>query len=181
VRFVAQAEAPVFASIDVAGVPNVPPVADTRHIAIERRWYRTDGTRWTPGPLREGELLVAAVSVEAAESLPDALVVDLLPAGLEVENLDLADRKQWEGVAIEGVTLSERGSAADLQHEEFRDDRYVAAINLEGGAKARLFYLVRAVTPGTYTVPPPRVEDMYRPSLRGVGHAVPADVTVVPP
>ncbi len=181
VHFVAQAEAPVFASIDVAGVPSVAPAADSRHIAIERRWYRTDGTRWTPGPLREGELLVAAISVEAAESLPDALVVDLLPAGLEVENLNLADRKQWEGVTIEGVTLNERGSAADLQHEEFRDDRYVAAIRLEGGAKARLFYLVRAVTPGTYTVPPPQVEDMYRPNLRGVGRAVPAAVTVVPP
>jgi len=181
VRFVPQAEAPVFASIDVAGVPSVAPAADSRHIAIERRWYRPDGTRWTPGPLREGELLVAALSVEAAESLPDALVVDLLPAGLEVENLNLADRKQWEGVTIEGVTLSERGSAADLQHEEFRDDRYVAAIKLEGGARARLFYLVRAVTPGTYAVPPPQVEDMYRPSLRGLGRAVPAEVTVVPP
>ncbi len=181
VRFVPQAEAPVFVGIDVAGVPNVAPTADTRHINVERRWYRTDGTRWTPGPLREGELLVVALAIEAAESLPDTLVVDLLPAGLEIENLNLADRTQWEGVTIEGVTLSERGGAADLQHEEFRDDRYVAAINLEGGAKARLFYLVRAVTPGTYTVPPPQVEDMYRPNLRGVGRAVPAAVTVVPP
>lgn len=181
VRFVPQAEAPVFASIDVAGVPRSAPVPDNRRISVERRWYRTDGAPWTPGPLREGELLVVALGIEAAESMPDALVVDLLPAGLEIENLNLADREQWQGVEIEGVTLSERSGAADLQHEEFRDDRYVAAINLEGGAKARLFYLVRAVTPGTYTVPPPQVEDMYRPNLRAVGRPVPTEVTVVPP
>jgi uncharacterized protein YfaS (alpha-2-macroglobulin family) len=40
---------------------------------------------------------------------------------------------------------------------------------------------VRAVTPGTYTVPPPLVEDMYRPQLRGVGKSTPATITVVQP
>ena len=39
---------------------------------------------------------------------------------------------------------------ANLLHEEYRDDRYVAAMNSDGG-EAKLFYLVRAVTPGTYT------------------------------
>ena len=49
------------------------------------------------------------------------------------------------------------------------------------GATARLYYLVRAVTPGTYTVPPPQAEDMYQPTLRGTGLAKPATVTVAPP
>lgn len=44
-----------------------------------------------------------------------------------------------------------------------------------------MFYLVRAVTPGTYTVPPSLVEDMYRPDLRGVGRTNPATITVVQP
>ena len=181
VRYTPQADAPVFAGIDVAGVPRKAPTADSRSISIERRWYRTDGTPWTPGPLREGELLIAAIGVEAAEPLPDALVVDLLPAGLEIENLNLTDREQWQGVSIEGVGLGDRSGAADLQHEEFRDDRYVAAIRLEGGTRARLFYLARAVTPGTYVVPPPQAEDMYRPTIRGVGRATPATVTVIEP
>jgi alpha-2-macroglobulin len=37
------------------------------------------------------------------------------------------------------------------------------------------------VTPGTYTVPPPLVEDMYRPALRGTGVASPATITVTQP
>ena len=57
----------------------------------------------------------------------------------------------------------------------------MAAVKLTSGDKAKLYYLVRAVTPGTYTAPPPLVEDMYRPMLRGVGRSVPASITVVQP
>jgi uncharacterized protein YfaS (alpha-2-macroglobulin family) len=181
VRFVPEAQAPVFASIDVAGVPRTAPAADDSAISVQRSWFNPDGTRWKPGPLREGQVLVAALRVEAREAIPDALLVDLLPAGLEIENLNLSDPAQWADVVIEGVTLTERRDVADLRHEEYRDDRYVAALNLYAGQPAQLFYLVRAVTPGTYAVPPPQVEDMYRPELRGVGKAVPATVTVGKP
>ncbi|TAK53265.1 MAG: alpha-2-macroglobulin family protein [Gammaproteobacteria bacterium] len=180
-RFEPRAEAPVFASIDIAGVPQAAPAPEGRNIRIGRRWFRTDGSPWSGGSLREGEMLVAALEIEAGESLPDALVVDLLPAGLEIENLNLTDPAQWEGISIDGIPLNGRASAADLVHEEFRDDRYVAALHLESATPARLFYLVRAVTPGSYAVPPPQVEDMYRPMLRGIGRAVPASITVVPP
>ena len=44
-----------------------------------------------------------------------------------------------------------------------------------------MFYLVRAVSPGTYIVPPTLVEDMYRPEVRGIGRTVPATVKVVEP
>src|SRR5690606_13488611 len=111
----------------------------------------------------------------------DLLVTDLLPAGLEAENLNLADAGQWDGVNIDGVALSARADEASVRHEEYRDDRYVAALSLRDGGRARLYYLVRAVTPGTYTVPPPQVEDMYQPTLRGTGVGRPSQVTVVPP
>ena len=46
-----------------------------------------------------------------------------------------------------------------------RDDRFVAAIDI--GNRNRSFYmayLVRAVTPGTFRLPAPHVEDMYAPA-----------------
>jgi uncharacterized protein YfaS (alpha-2-macroglobulin family) len=46
---------------------------------------------------------------------------------------------------------------------------------------AHVFYLVRAVTPGTYVVPAPLVEDMYRPAIRGIGTVAPAQLTVGEP
>ncbi|MGH8499838.1 MAG: hypothetical protein ACRERV_13695 [Methylococcales bacterium] len=119
--------------------------------------------------------------MQANQGMNDALLVDLLPAGLEVENLNLAKDDQWKDIEIDGVNMQNRSDAASIVHEEFRDDRYVAAIKLYSGQFAKLFYIVRAVTPGTYTVPPPQVEDMYRPSIRGVGVAFPASITVVQP
>ena len=123
--------------------------------------------------------LETAAQDDAAE-LAEALLTDLLPAGLEIENFNLGDAKQWAGIVVDGIDISERDDAAEVRHEEFRDDRYVAALKLDGGT-ARVFYLVRAVTPGTYTVPPSLVEDMYRPQLRGVGKSMPATITVVQP
>jgi alpha-2-macroglobulin len=181
VRFEPRGTPPLFASIEVAGVPREAPAADFSTLKVERRWYGTDGKPWTPGPLKEGEALIVGIEVVSDVDMPDALLTDLLPAGLEIENFNLGDAKQWADVVVGGVAIDERSGAADVRHEEFRDDRYVAALRLSRGGTARLFYLVRAVSPGTYTAPPPLVEDMYRPELRGVGRSVPAAITVVPP
>ncbi|PTT48447.1 hypothetical protein DBR33_08020, partial [Stenotrophomonas sp. HMWF022] len=181
VRFTPQGQPPMFASIDVAGIPRSAPAPDNSVIGVERSYFGTDGKPWSPRPLKEGEALIVRVTVTADSEMPDALLTDLLPAGLEIENLNLGDAKQWADVVVDGITISDRSEAADTKHEEFRDDRYVAALKLSRGSKANVFYLVRAVTPGTYTVPPPLVEDMYRPQLRGVGRSNPTTLTVVQP
>ncbi len=181
VRFSPQGEAPMFASLEVAGIPKRAPAPDNSVIGIERQWYTTDGKPWTPRPLKEGEALIVRLSVTANAAMPDALLTDLLPAGLEIENFNLGDAKQWADVVVDGIGISDRSDAADVKHEEFRDDRYVAALRLSRGGTAKVFYLVRAVTPGTYTVPPPLAEDMYRPDLRGVGRSNPTTITVVQP
>ncbi|MEI2796826.1 alpha-2-macroglobulin [Pseudoxanthomonas sp. F11] len=180
-RFVPEGSPPLYASLDVAGIPRSAPAPDNRQIGIERRYYTTDGKEWKGGTLKEGEALIVRVGITANVAMPDALFTDLLPAGLEIENFNLGDAKQWAEVVVDGIAISDRGSAADVKHEEFRDDRYVAALKLDRGDTAKVFYLVRAVTPGTYTVPPSLVEDMYRPDIRGVGRASPATITVVQP
>ncbi len=177
----AGARPPLFVNIDVAGVPASPPAPDAGTVKVERRLYTTEGKPWTPAPLKEGEALIVGVTVTSDVAIRDALLTDLLPAGLEVENFNLGDARQWADVVVAGVRISERADAARVRHEEYRDDRYVAALDLDAGRAARVFYLVRAVTPGTYAVPPPMVEDMYRPDVRGVGRALPASITVVQP
>ncbi len=181
VRFVPEGSPPLYATLEVAGVPRSAPAPDDRRVGIERRYYTTDGKEWKGGTLKEGDALIVRVGITAGVAMPDALFTDLLPAGLEIENFNLGDAKQWAEVVVDGIAISDRGDAADVKHEEFRDDRYVAALKLDRGDTAKLFYLVRAVTPGTYTVPPPLVEDMYRPDIRGVGKSSPAAITVVQP
>jgi alpha-2-macroglobulin len=179
--FEPQGAVPLYASLEIAGVPRTAPPEDKSVIGVQRKWYTTDGKEWKPGPLEEGEALIVALSITSDQYMPDALLTDLLPAGLEIENFNLGDGKQWADVVVDGIEITDRGSAAEVQHEEYRDDRFVAAIKLNRGQTARVFYLVRAVTPGTYTVPPSLVEDMYRPQLRGVGKSLPATITVVQP
>ncbi|UYB51335.1 alpha-2-macroglobulin family protein [Xanthomonas sp. AM6] len=181
VSFVPQGEAPLYASLEIAGVPRTAPAVDESTLKVEREWYGTDGKPWTPRPLKEGEALIVRVTITSNVNMPDALLTDLLPAGLEIENFNLGDAKQWSEVVVDGIEISDRSEAAEVKHEEFRDDRYVAALSLSSGDKAQVFYLVRAVTPGTYTVPPPLVEDMYRPDLRGVGRSNPGTINVVQP
>ncbi len=181
VSFTPKGEPPLYASFEVAGVPRTAPAPENSVIDVVRKYYAADGTPWAGGALAEGDALIVQVNVRASRPMPDALLTDLLPAGLEIENFNLGDGKQWAGVVIDGIELSDRDDAAEVRHEEFRDDRYVAALKLDVGDTARVFYLVRAVTPGTYTVPPSLVEDMYRPELRGVGKVAPATLTVVQP
>jgi uncharacterized protein YfaS (alpha-2-macroglobulin family) len=181
VRFDPQGEPPLYASFEIAGVPRTAPAADASQIKVERALYGTDGKPWKPKPLKEGEALIVRVGITSDRAMQDALLTDLLPAGLEIENFNLGDAEQWADVVVDGISINDRTDAAEVRHEEFRDDRYVAALKLDAGNTARVFYLVRAVTPGTYTAPPPLVEDMYRPELRGVGKSVPANITVVQP
>ncbi len=173
--------AAIFATLDVAGIPQKAPAADPSQIDVRRSYFTTDGKPWTGDQLKEGDTLIVELSIEARMDIPDALVTDLLPGGLEVENLNLGGAQQWAGVVIDGIDLDQHASAAEVQHEEYRDDRYAAALKLSRGDKAHVFYLVRAVTPGSYVVPPPLVEDMYRPAVRGIGNVTPAKITVVEP
>jgi alpha-2-macroglobulin len=181
VRLVPKGDPPLYLSTDIAGVPVTAPPVDDSMVAIQRTFYTLDGKPWAPAPLKEGDALIVELKIEAREAMPDALLVDLLPGGLEIENFNLTDAKQWADVVVGGITLSDRSSAADVQHEEFRDDRYVAALKLDKGQEAHVFYLVRAVSPGSYLVPPPLVEDMYRPEVRGIGRNAVSTIKVVQP
>lgn len=164
-----QTDATVFATFDTAGIGEQPPAVDDAQIKVRRDYFLTDGKRWGGGTLREGDSLIVQLTIEARMNVPDAMATDLLPGGLEVENLNLSGAQAWEGVVVDGIRMEEHEQKADVVHEEYRDDRYAAALKLRRGEKARLYYLVRAVTPGTYSVPPPIVEDMYRPAVRGIG------------
>ncbi len=181
VRLTPKGNPPLYLSTDIVGIPTTPPPVDDSQVSIQRTFYTLDGKPWVVAPLKEGDALIVGLKIEARVEMPDALLVDLLPGGLEIENFNLTDSKQWADVIVGGITLSDRSSAADVQHEEFRDDRYVAALKLDKGQQANVFYLVRAVSPGTYRVPPTMVEDMYRPEVRGIGRNPVETIEVVQP
>jgi uncharacterized protein YfaS (alpha-2-macroglobulin family) len=160
----------LYASLEVVGNHAGVPAAYGDGFTIKRDYFNIDGHPVDPNNLSGGDLVVARISVTAEHHTPDALVVDLLPAGLELENQNLANASvDLRKIAIDGTALKDWRSQADVAHVEYRDDRFVAALVLDEYGTTDLFYLARAVTPGLYQIPPPFIEDMYRPYRHALG------------
>ena len=173
-----QGEAPVYQQLTLSGYPQVPPAAGGDNLSIRRDYLGMNGQPLNLRNLNSGDLVLVHVAVKAKQRVPDALVVDLLPAGLELENQNLAQSAaSLENASSQVKEWRESMQNASLKHQEFRDDRYVAALNLDSDVTTHLLYLARAVTPGTYRVPPPQVESMYRPNWQAVGET-PADLVI---
>nr|WP_254240977.1 alpha-2-macroglobulin [Achromobacter insolitus] len=158
----------LFVEYDIQGSPITAPAPRNDVIQLKRGWYRPDGRPWDGGSLQTGDMLVVWVQASANQNIPDGLLVDRVPAGFEVENLNLSQSPEMQEWTIGGRRVAEAMSDPNIKHREFRDDRYVAAVSL-GRGKVDVFYLVRVVTPGRYAVPSTVAEDMYRPEIRGVG------------
>jgi uncharacterized protein YfaS (alpha-2-macroglobulin family) len=178
VRITPKSDAVVHVVEDVVGYSRRAPEPTEEGLRVQRHYFYPDGRVYQGERLAEGDGLVVRLTVQAQEQLREGLLVDLLPGGLEAQNLDLGDPDQIGAMVIDGLALSERRWQADVKHTEYRDDRFVAALSLWPGQEARVFYLVRAVSPGTYIVPPPYAEDMYRPDRRAIGEAVPERIEV---
>jgi hypothetical protein len=146
--------------------------AIARGFKIVREYYTLDGKPFDlasanggKAEIAQNQRLVAVLRIEAEgdERTGRLLLVDRLPAGLEIENPRLIDSASVK-------SLPWLKDALQPAHTEFRDDRFVAAFDLfpkkngdEKTGKLVMAYMVRAVTPGTFLHPAATIEDMYRP------------------
>ena len=163
VTLVNQGQAPVKIAISVSGRPVAKAPEESQGYRIERGFYRLDGTPVAPNAIRQNDRLVVALKITETEAAYARLIMeDRLPAGLEIDNPDLYDGGSTENLEWVKATVAPT-------HTEYKDDRFVAAFERSGSDKATfaVAYIVRAVTPGTYILPPATIEDMYRPERFG--------------
>jgi hypothetical protein len=154
---------PIWRSVSITGVVKADLPAENKGYAVSRAVYHPDGTPADLGKVRQTDLLVVVVSAKRTDASRPArmLLVDLLPAGFEIESTGTgsdsgSSRYDW----LKNV------STPDFL--EARDDRYIAALNLHQNADSFTFaYVVRAVTPGIFKYPALDVEDMYDPEIAG--------------
>ncbi|WP_421252898.1 alpha-2-macroglobulin family protein [Aeromonas jandaei] len=156
----------------LAGYPEQAPARISKGMSVTRSWFNSDGQPFDPAKVKVGDLVVVRLNVSSESAVPDALLVEMVPAGFELENPALGNSIKLEELSIEGKPAWQSEWNDYLKHQEFRDDRYTAALDLSEGSNQQLVYLMRAVTPGRYQVPPTQVEDMYRPELRAVGEDI---------
>ncbi|MGH6931287.1 MAG: MG2 domain-containing protein [Dongiaceae bacterium] len=164
---------PVWATATIMGAPIEDLPATSKGFSIVRKYFTLDGTEVSLDKIKQSDILVVVISGTAdGHDNRQALVVDLLPAGFEIENARLADARTTEQIGwLSGLVAT--------QYVEFRDDRFIAAFDLDWGQRNyKVAYLVRAVTPGRYRLPASQVEDMYLPENRA--RTAMGNVTVAP-
>ncbi|WP_417446606.1 alpha-2-macroglobulin family protein [Kangiella sp.] len=161
----------VFVDYKAQGYPKTAPEGMFDDVAIKRRYFSLQGDPIFIQNLTAGDRIIVGLSIDLAREhnkLRNAMIIDLLPAGFELENQNLEHSFKIDDINIDGKSIKELTQNTQIAHQEFWDDRFMAALELRSYQTTHLFYMVRAVTPGTYTVPSSFVEDMYRPEIRGI-------------
>jgi uncharacterized protein YfaS (alpha-2-macroglobulin family) len=168
---------PLYVELALSGNPVVEPPAQSDPIELTRAYFTPDGQPLGNRPLKVGESVLVRITARSKTVIGNGLIVDRIPAGLEIENLNIVQGEQMGAVTIDDVNPAAAMRDSHIKHVEFRDDRFVAAVRLDEAFISRwsynrgtltLFYRARVVTPGKFVVPAVYAEDMYRPGVFGL-------------
>jgi len=155
---------PIWITLMQEGAPKKPPAPADNGFSLTRSFYTLDGKKIDGGRLKQGQMVVVVLEGRVTDGAHHpALLVDPFPAGLEAENPRLRG-----GMKVEKIGWLP--ALSRTRYVDVLDDRFVAALDVEGGwkrdARFTVAYLARATTPGRYRWPDAEVEDMYKPHLR---------------
>ena len=143
------------------GVPSEPEPAGGTGYAITRSYFTLQGEPTTLDAVKVGDRFVTVLEITPfGRGEARLMVSDPLPAGFEIDNPNLISAG-----AIEA--LDWLGLESEVAHSEFRQDRFLTAIDRYSNQPFKLAYVVRAVSPGNFHHPAASVEDMYRPDMTG--------------
>jgi hypothetical protein len=161
----------VWYTIAVEGIPVAPLPAAAKGVSISKDYFTLDGRPADLAHLKQSDKVVVVIRGQMPDiKLRTMGVMDLLPAGLEIET-PLAPGAESAYPWLPALT------SANMQQK--RDDRYIGAFTLQGQTRMTplkeivhivpnyaLAYVARAVTPGQFVLPAATVEDMYAPQIK---------------
>jgi len=156
-----------------------PPTRQANSISVERVYYDMSGNRVRSMNLTSGKQYIAHIKVSSEKkSYRDIMVVDLLPAGLEIANPNFGTTNQSQGIEIAGKSIRSRIDRNKIDYQGYLDDRYIASISVNSYRDTELFYQVQAVTPGVYKQPQVMAESMYINNVNAVGTPSKQDINI---
>ncbi len=123
-----------------------------RELQVRRRYFNQNGEELIH-TFTHGDLIVAEITVKAlTENLENVVVVDMVPAGFEIENPRLESRAGIPWVKTEDFKPD---------YLDIRDDRLIFFGVFPRQRERKFYYALRAVTQGEFILPPIAAEAMY--------------------
>jgi alpha-2-macroglobulin len=120
---------------------------------------------------KQGDLLLARLTIVVPKALHYVVVNDPLPAGLEAVDQSLKTNPNITAPARYDYETIWQGGWGwwYFDHVELRDERVVISADYLPAGTYVYTYIVRASTPGTYQVIPPTAQEFYFPEVYGRG------------
>ncbi len=127
-------------------------VEEDNYLRVRKYFFNRFGQPVNGNTFHQNDLIVVRIAIEAAvnEWVENVVITDILPAGFEIENPRLSN--------IPGTEWVKDESYADYQ--DIRDDRINLFVNV-GQSTRYYYYVVRAVSLGTYQMGPVGADAMY--------------------
>lgn len=150
-----------YAFTQVWGIPSDGDINEySKGIEVTRAFLDINGNPISNNVFKHGEMVIAKITMTATSaSLQNIAIDDMLPAGLEIENTRLASKEEIPWLSQKSFVPS---------YLDIRDDRLLLYTDLSFRNTRVFYYALRAVTRGTFTLPPVSAEAMYNPEFTGI-------------
>ncbi|MBN2723372.1 MAG: hypothetical protein JXR95_04810 [Deltaproteobacteria bacterium] len=111
--------------------------------------------------VRRGTVAVVVLTVSTDKNRYYTVIDDPVASGFEAIDTTLANSSP----ALRSLNISHADS---YDHRELRDSKTLFFIDKMPSGKHKYFYLVRAVTPGSFKIPGAKISEMYTPEVFGI-------------
>ena len=163
-------------TVIVHGSPKDPGPALAQGLTLTKQYYSTDGKVIDPTNIPQNKRFIVVLQGTSTDHAVHRLaLVDLLPAGWEIEGIVKPDQApdflpQITRPRVKEARDDRLVMALDLGEEAYWYRDWITDEDKEADSEAKkgrftVAYVVRAVTPGSFTLPEAVVEDMYRPGV----------------
>ncbi|XZF12729.1 alpha-2-macroglobulin family protein [Chitinophagaceae bacterium MMS25-I14] len=128
------------------------------YLKVRRSYFDRSGTPINANTFRQNDLVVIRLSLSAQYNgrIDNIAITDMLPAGFEIENTRLTEMPELNWIKNE----------TKAEYMDIRDDRINMFTSITDSVQ-NFYYMVRAVSPGTYRQGPVQADAMYN----GVYHS----------
>ncbi|WP_118950185.1 alpha-2-macroglobulin family protein [Taibaiella helva] len=128
---------------------------EDKYMKVRRSYYHREGKPIAGTTFRQNDLIVVklVIAAEYSGEIENVVITDMLPAGLEIENtrLNAMPNMKW---------ITEAKDKDEPDYMDVRDDRLNLFTSVNSTPKT-FYYMVRAVSPGTYQLGPVQADAMY--------------------